>query len=205
MNPALLNPRLNDLAMYNPVARAAATVRAHYAERNAFNVAQYADCQLWDYIQRCGGVRRCCRVTGVIYDLPPWDVMPSEGREFQRINSIDKPAADTADNIVLQIEVPFNWDGVLTKAMNVFTGTGFTEGDASDLIWRVKINNRFARDLGNITTTYGSLASPFVIPGVGIRVVSGQVITYFVDVPFGSGATGGQVICGLWGWFFPRK
>jgi hypothetical protein len=136
----------------------------------------------------------------------PYANMPPGGREIQQIAALSlasiTPGVDTA---VLTIQGPSGYDGNLTHFTNFFTGTGFVEGSGG-IVWRVKIGNKYARNLGNIQFTYGSLTDPFVIPGTGIPVVSGQTVTYFVNVPVTSpvGGSNAQIICAIFGWWYPR-
>jgi hypothetical protein len=53
---------------------------------------------------------------------------------------------------------------------------------------------------------YGSISEPFMIPGAGVPVVSGQTVTYYVSVPPGSpiGGSSPVFICAIFGWYWPR-
>jgi len=136
--------------------------------------------------------------------LHPWLIMPCEGRMFQPVKNIQLPVVLDVDTPVLTLKVPYGYDGVLTHVFNVFTGTPFDEG-TGDLIWRVQVGNRFARDLGEIVTTRGSLNNGFQIPGSGIILRSDQLVTYLVNVTSALvGPPGARVICGMAGWFWPK-
>jgi hypothetical protein len=143
-----------------------------------------------------------------MYDstLSPYANMPPGGREIQQMAALPLSSiVFGVDTPVLTFTAPVGYDGIITEVVNFFTGTGFAEGSGG-LIWRVKIGNSFARNLGNILFTYGSLQDHFVIPGVGIPIVSGQIFTYYVNVPVGSpvGGQTPQIVCGAFGWFFAR-
>jgi len=191
--------------MYN-VTRAQMLARIQ-CRPNEFDLLLCEELRLWEYVELMGGVTRCCQIYGATYDLPPYDIMPANGRQFQPIGAITLPTTLDTDISVLSMKVPVGWDGILTKVLLQFTGS-FTQGTGDDLIFRVKIGRRFERNLGNMFTTYGSLdGGPLVIPGVGIRLVSGQTVAAYVNVPTGTGAAPAtaQVIAGFSGWFYPRK
>ena len=145
--------------------------------------------------------------------MPPYDStkspyanMPPGGREIQQMAALSllniTPGVDTT---VLSFRAHSGYDGVLNRAVNFYTGTGFVEGSGG-IVWRVKVGNKYARNLGNILFTYGSLNEPFIIPGTGIPIVSGQQVSYIVNIPVGSpvGGAGAQVICAAFGWLWPR-
>jgi len=138
----------------------------------------------------------------------PYANMPPGGREIQQIAalSFSSLVQDGSNNTVLTFTAPSGYDGVITKVVNFFTGTGFVEGSGG-IVWRVKIGNSYARNLGAINFTYGSLQDPFVIPGVGIPIVSGQTLTYQVSVPAASpvGGVNAQFVCACFGWYWSRK
>jgi len=140
----------------------------------------------------------------------PYANMPPGGRELQQIAALPflsyPNPPDGSDQLVLSVTAPLGYDGIITKVVNMFTGTGFVEGSGG-IAWRVKIGNKYARNLGNILFTYGSLTDPFVIPGVGVPIVSGQTLRYLVNIPAISpvGGQNAQIICAVFGWFYPRK
>jgi hypothetical protein len=143
-----------------------------------------------------------------MYDstLSPYANMPPGGREIQQMAALPlssiTPGVDTT---VLTFTASTGFDGILVEFVNFFTGTGFQEGSGG-IVWRVKVGNSYARNLGQILFTYGSLQDHFVIPGIGIPVVSGQIVSYIVNVPVGSpvGGASPQIVCGIFGWLFPR-
>lgn len=137
----------------------------------------------------------------------PYANMPPGGRQLQQIASLPLSSITLGlDTAILTVQCPSGYDGIITHVTNFFTGTGFVEGSGG-IAWRLKIGNKYARNLGNILFTYGSLNDPFIIPGAGIPIVSGQTATYFVNVPVISpvGGSGATVICALLGWFYGRK
>jgi hypothetical protein len=149
-----------------------------------------------------GGLQKLCCASMYNYDSPPYLRMPPEGRQFQQISSVTLPAATGVDIPVTTVNVPVGYDGVISSIANFWTGTTLVEG-SGDIVWRIKVGNRWARDLGQITTTLGSLTSPCPVFRGGIRISSQQVVTYYVNVPTTSSLTGGNVVCALFGWFYP--
>ena len=137
----------------------------------------------------------------------PYANMPPGGRQIQQMAAIPLSSVVLGvDTPVLSFQIPIGYDAILTDFTNFFTGTGFVEGSGG-IAWRVKIGNKYARNLGNVLFTYGSLQEPFKIPGVGIPAVSGQTVTYYVNVPLASpiGGATPQIVCAVLGWNYPRS
>lgn len=157
---------------------------------------------LMDAIQRAGGLQVLACPSAYHYDKPPYLVMPPEGRQYTEVSSIIVPAAGAGDTLVHSFRVPTGYDGVVTSITNFYTGAGFVEGSGS-ILWRLKIQNRWARNMGEINTTLGSLQSPCPLFRGGIRVFSGQTVYYYVNIPALSGIAGGRTVCGVFGWYYP--
>lgn len=136
------------------------------------------------------------------YDQPPWLVMPSNAQPFQKFDSILLPANDGLDYTVTKFVVPQGYDGVITNIVQQYTGAGFVDG-SGDLKWRIRIGDRWAEDMGNMITQLGSLQSPYQIYRSGIRLKSSDTVRHIVNHALTSSLTGGRVICGLFGWFYP--
>jgi hypothetical protein len=161
----------------------------------------------------------CCPQGRKPYPQRPWIAMPSEGRRFKPIGILPIPAGpplNTVYNVVPPgqtslLTVPLGYDGIITDMVCELTApgsqsTGFVEG-SGDVIWRLNIQGRFARDFGNIITTLGSLVYPSPVPRGGIRVWSGNVVNF--EVVFGNNAQttlnpAATVICSVTGWVYPR-
>ena len=173
-----------------------------YASPNAASKCLDRETVVFEDIIRRGGLQQICCVSQYKYAFPPWLKMPAEGRQYQEIQSIPLPANNSVDTVVNQFIVPTGYDGVITSITNFYTGAGFVEG-SGDLLWRLLIGRRWARNLGAIDTTLGSLTSPCPLFRGGIRVYSNQLITYFTNVPIASALAGGRVICGVFGWYYP--
>jgi len=164
----------------------------------------------------------CCPRGRKPYPQRPWIAMPSEGRRFRPIQSIAIPVDGggavilNTETVVMEMPVSIGYDGIITDVVCELAApgnqaTGFTEG-SGDVIWRLRItspnsNARFARDYGNIQTTLGSLVYPSPVPRGGIRIFSGNIVTF--TVTFANNAqstinTADRVICSVSGWIYPK-
>jgi hypothetical protein len=170
---------------------------------NEFDVALDGEKRLWAAIQAYGGLKAIC--PGQKYAMPPWVKQPEQGRRFSKISSIPLPGVELTPYLVATMQVPLGYDGVIPSVVNLYTGSGFQEG-SGDLIWRIQLNQRWVKDYSNIETTIGSLTIPYPANAGAIRLLSGQTVNYYVTL--GAGAlgnlSGGRIVCGLFGWFFPR-
>lgn len=139
----------------------------------------------------------------------PWVEMPPGGEPFDVVQSIATPAANGAENVVLQYPIPLGFDGVILGIANYFVGTGFTEG-SGDLVWRIRrglpgTQGAPIRNYQDIRTTMGSPVSPREVFG-GILVTSGDFLTYTVTHAAGSPIVpgGNRVVCNIAGFYWPR-
>lgn len=157
----------------------------------------------YDYAFDCGDIPRLggCEL--------PWVTMPTQGRRFREINSLPitvaTPFDDTLQN-VLSFLVPVGYDGIIdTVIANISgAGNGFIEGSGT-IAWRLAANNRFLRNVGNIQFSLGSLITPIPDPGSGLRIYSGNNITFGAAFSAaGSGVLSGTIICAIMGWIYPR-
>jgi hypothetical protein len=136
----------------------------------------------------------------------PRKAMPANGKRFQKTGSLANPGVEGVDFTVLQFRVPDSWDGVIVTLTNQWDGAGFVDG-SGDLVWRVRFDNQWFKDLDNILITLGRLENPYELEGAGYQLTAGQTITYTVQL--GPGSLGrldpnGRVTCALSGWFYPR-
>lgn len=169
---------------------------------NEWNVCLDDEAELWRRINRCGGLQALC--PGHKYPDPPWVKMPGQGKRYGHPSSIPLPANDGLDHVVQSFLVPLGYDGIIAAPVNLYTGQGFEEGSGV-LTWRIKINMRYAKDYGAITTTLGSLTQPYYNANAQIFLQSGQLVQYLVNRALGDlTLNGGRVVAGLWGWFWPR-
>jgi len=171
---------------------------------NIWNQCIDQEAALWKAIKDCGGIQILC--PGHKYASPPWQKMPSQGKRFGHPSSIPLASAVLGvDTVVQSFIVPYGYDGVIAAPVNEYTGMGFAEG-SGDLIWRIRINQHYVKDYGNIQTTLGSTIQPWYNANSQILLQSGQLVQYLVNRSVGSigNLNGGRIICGLWGWYWPR-
>lgn len=183
---------------------------------NAWDMAMKRHAAVWGYVRDHGGLKSCCRVPELgapIWDQPPWITMPSQGEKFEQMYSQPISAFQVVggdfsgvDVVLGQFVVPNGYDGALNRFVCQFTGSGFLDFTGS-VVWRVLVNNRYARNLGNVQNTFGSFQAAFAVPGTdNIRLVSQQTVTLIANIPAGSPVAGpGVVAAGAFGWFYPRR
>lgn len=168
---------------------------------------------LWQFISEHGGLRSCCRVPELgapVYNYPPWQVMPSNGQEYRELNGKPLSAFQSGgnftgvDTLIHEFRVQVGYDGVFNQFVCDFTGDGFEEL-SGNIIWRVQVDNRFVKNLGNIKMSLGSFDAPMLVPGYGFRLISGQTVSLWANVPNGSPITNGQIRAGVFGWTYPRR
>jgi hypothetical protein len=187
---------------------------------NGYDNALKQSAGIWNYIRRHGGLKSCCRLPELgapIYDHDPRLVMPSQAEPFQMMfalptGQVSQPIPPLApgpftgvDTVLGQFVVPNGYDGVINRVVCNFTGDGFLDFQGL-ILWRVLVNNRYARNLGAIQNTYGDFKTSFMVPGQDIfRLVSQQTVTLIANIPIGSPVSGGVVAAGAFGWFYPRR
>jgi hypothetical protein len=184
---------------------------------NAWDRILKRDTYLWREIQQAGGIMAVVspfrpRLLGVGNWGEPWMRMPADGEKFQFVGSVDV-ATITAVGVVgtnvlvLTFTVPPNFDGVISGLTQMYTGGGFVES-SGDLTWRLKLNQRFPKSLGVMTTSMGSLLTPSPFGPGGLRVQSRQVIQYFVNAGPMAAANldaAARIVCVASGWFYPQQ
>jgi hypothetical protein len=203
-------PILPDSMLPAALQRSNPLLRFQHYTPNRFDAKMLREAAAWRWISLHGGLKDCCRIPGLgapVYDTPPWIAMPSNGIQFQQMFSqqtITFPF-DGSDTLLGSFQVPSGYDGVINRFVCNFSGTGHVDF-SGDIAWRVLVGTRFARNLGNVTNTYGSFQTAFLVPGSDIiRLVSGQSILLFASIPASSPVAGGQVSAGAFGWFYPRR
>ena len=199
-----------------PVLQRTNPLIPHYVfEPNGWDTTLRRESLAWGWIRAHGGIKSCCRVPDLgapVYNNPPWLVQPSQGEKFEEMFAKPLTAFQDgmgnftgADIVLGQFVVPNGYDGALNRVVAQFNGSGFQDF-SGDIVWRVLINNRYARNLGNIKNTFGDFATAFSVPGSdNIRLVSQQTVTLIANIPALSPVTGGPVMAGAFGWFYPRR
>lgn len=169
---------------------------------------------VWRWIYEHGGLSSCCRIGEL--GTPNWVISPltqkpMNGLDYEKMYFQPLSAFQTGlgvftglDVVVGQWRVPNGWDGVIKKVVFGFTGDGHMEG-SGDIVWRLKIGQRYAKDFGNVLNTYGSLQVALLVQGQNIQLISGQTITLLANIPATSVVANGQVFAGTFGWYWPRR
>jgi hypothetical protein len=160
--------------------------------------------------------------------LPPWLDMPPEAKHFQRFGTLpvfgNTTGTDTAlllqpNNVVAPLFVcDTGYDGIITDlVLGIIPpaggGTGFTNA-SGEIVWRVGVDFGQApnlalyyfRDYGNVIVSIGSLEAPTpVAASGGLRFISGQAITIYVNMPTPSTLNNAATIVGvIGGYTYPR-
>lgn len=208
-------PILPDSMLPPALQRGNPSVRQWVWRGNYYDAVLNQKSRLWSWIRAHGGLKSCCRIPELgapIWNKPPWMVMPDTAQPFNEMHALPLASFQTAglaftgaDTIIGQFVVPNGWDGVLNRVVVGFNGDGFQDFSGS-IVWRVLVNVRFARNLGNIKNTFGDMATAFSVPGTDlIRLISQQTVTLIANIPVGSPVVNGQVFAGAFGWFYPRR
>ena len=177
--------------------------------RNHWDWEIFREAALWNYVAAHGGIHSACYIPELgapIWSQPPWQVMPSQGLIIQKmfalpVGSIPFTGTDT---VLGTYVVPSGWDGAINRFICTYNGTGFDDF-SGDIVWRLLINKRYAKNLGNVTNTYGDFQNAFIVPGDSIRVISNQTLTLIANIPAGSPVLGGTVQAGIFGYIYPRR
>ncbi len=143
--------------------------------------------------QECGE----CHANG---DEPPWDERTNQSQQLKKFGSIVTPAP--GDALVMTFKVPLGYAGVIRSLVTMYTGTGFIQG-SGDIIWRLQIARRWAKDYGNLQVQLGSTREPFP---TDIYLVSGQIVSWYVNVVNASGQIqvgNSRIACFVNGWVYP--
>ena len=132
----------------------------------------------------------------------PDGAMPEQAVEFWENNSIVTPVP--GEVLVHEFVVPTGYRGLLYGIVLWYTGTGFVPG-SGDIVWRVRVGQAWARDLGNCLYALGTPSGTFQITDF-IPLESQQKVRVTVDVPNGSGSIqvgASRVLATLQGWYAP--
>jgi hypothetical protein len=124
------------------------------------------------------------------------------GVRFYKTSAILCPAAISGDVLALNFQIPVGYDAVISGLVLSYAGAGFVEG-SGDLIWRVKLNRRWAKDFGNIQNSLGTVQTPYPT-----QILAGSLsnVQVYVNAPNTSGGLQPGVIrilVQVLGWWFP--
>ena len=137
----------------------------------------------------------------------PWVEPPPGAITFNLDKAIPLPDPAAVDTVILSFRVPIAFDGILLAQYHAYRGSGVFVEASGDIVWRVRANGRYLRDMGNMQLSIGSPQTLSPVPG-GLWLYSGDLVEYIVSAPNGSGNLPlpgqGNILAGLHGWFWPR-
>lgn len=173
---------------------------------NVWNECIRDELAMWRWINMCGGLKLVCPGSATRYLEPPWIRMPPQGKRYSKISSIPLPGVENTDFLVTSRLVPLGYDSTIVSVVVGYTGMNFKEG-SGDIHWRLQINRqRYQKDYGDVTTSIGSLVTPYNVNSGQILTQSGNLVEWHVML--GTGAlgnlVGGRIICAMFGWDWPR-
>jgi hypothetical protein len=180
---------------------------------NEYDASLARESRYWEWVREHGGIKTCCRIPELgapIYSYPPWQVMPSNGIRIGPSDAIFfQPIANlmpfTGTDVLLgSFRCEIGFEGAITHFICGYNGNGFDDG-SGNIIWRLKIGQRFAKGLGAVTFTFGNLQTALTVPGSSYRMISGQTVQVFANVPAASPINGGSIFGGFLGWVYPRR
>jgi hypothetical protein len=141
----------------------------------------------------------------------PWDedfganAIPPGAVPFNEPGSILTPTTASGDNVLVSARVPQGYDGLMQGVYWAYLGQFFEQG-SGDIVWRVKLNQRYVENLGNVPFALGSNISPMPLTQ-GQILLSGQQYQLIVKVPNLSGMIqigAARIIGGMLGFYWPR-
>ena len=210
------NPIVPDIQLPNPLKRVSPYIPSETKrlfQPNGWDHAIWTEALVWQWIQLHGGLKTCCRIPELgapLYAAPPFLVMPSNGIVKREIYSQPVSAFQTlgvyngTDTLIGSWQVPKGYDGSISNVVFYYTGSGLDDG-SGEIIWRLMIGQRYAKNLGNVNFTYGGLGNQLLLEGQSIRVTSGQTVSVIANIPASSPVAGGRVFGGIVGWIYPRR
>ncbi len=149
-----------------------------------------------------------CSIPKEYCNLLPWDdtygATPEQSFPFLKQRGIVTPPTGL-DHVVVSFNVKAGYDGLLSGFYFQYSGSGFSQG-SGDIIWRIKINQRYVKDLSNVPFLLGDPVNPIPMTQ-GQIITPGQQIEAIVSIPNLSGMIqigNSTVYAGLLGFFWPR-
>lgn len=203
----------------------AARFRKNRGPLNVNDLCLLQERQQWeDLVTTCPPLPYCKRPSDR-FNAEPWIDMPQEAKRFQRVATLpvfgNFTGIDTA--LIFQgvqgpiFECDSGYDGVINSVVLQISNngsTGFVQG-SGNLSWRIGVDvgqvaNTSAwyyRDFGNVQTTLGSLDTPYYLVGSGLRFVSRQLITIWINIATAASGiinANSTIIGVIGGWTYPR-
>jgi len=170
---------------------------------NEFDICLHREFRIYDLIDRealsCARKLEC-----FLTDERAWTDAPAGFRTFNPGGAIPLPLPAAADVVIFSFRVPLGYDGMILGQFHGFTGD-FTEG-SGDLEWRVRVNGRYLKDMGQMLVSIGSNRTLSPVYG-GLQLRSKNLVEYLVFAPNLSASLdpSGNIIAGLHGYVWPRK
>lgn len=149
-----------------------------------------------------------CGVPREYRNLLPWDddrSTPPQAVPFRVTGSLVTPAPAAGNQVIVSRLIPTGFDALLSGIFFGYSGTGFTQG-SGDIIWRVRLNQRWVKDLSAVPFILGSPVSPLPLTE-GQPLLSGNLLSAIVEVPNLSGliqVNQSTVYAGLLGFLWPQ-
>lgn len=154
----------------------------------------------------------CIIPSGIDPFTLPWNddseapgFIPEQCVPFYKTGGVVTPTTLAGDVTVISFRVPPGYDGLLTGLYFGYSGQGFSQG-SGDLLFRVRRNQVYLKDLGAVPFLLGSSQQPCPMTQ-GAPLLSSQLVSVIVNVPNLSGniQTGASfVYCGMNGFWWPR-
>ena len=151
---------------------------------------------------------KACTIPEEYKNLLPWDedfgAIPKQSVPIRETKGIVTPAPAAGDQVIFGYRVPKAYFGFLSGFFFQYSGVGFTQG-SGDLVFRIKLNQRYVKDLSNVTFTLGSPKFPLPMTQ-GQILLSDQLLEMIVTVPNLSGLIQvGASTCyaGIYGFLWP--
>ena len=175
---------------------------------SGFNVWDYcmlAEMKRWRHIR----TEDLCVIPKEHRNLLPWDetfgAIPKQAVPFRIARGIVTPDAAQGDVVVASGRIPTGYDGIITGYYFFYSGSGFVQG-SGDIVTRLRINQRYVKDLGNNFYLLGTPVEPLPMTE-GQLILSGMEVQAIVNVPNLSGlinVNASTVFAGLIGFAWPR-
>jgi len=131
----------------------------------------------------------------------PWIYPPPGFQPFDPVIAIPTPAIGAGEAVVVSIQCPIAFDGVVRYISCNYTGQNFIQG-SGDLIWRVKLDGRPVKNYGNLVSEMGTISQPRTTFGIVFQ--SGQILQITITNVNQTPGAGTNIICSANGYYWPR-
>lgn len=182
---------------------------------NGNDQAMLQQAAIWTYVAQNGGPDQCCRIPELqtpVYNQDPRIVMPSGSQRYEKTFPLAAanisgggPGFGGGDTVLGNFQVEIGWDGVINRVVFSCNDPSFTDFSGY-VTWRLKIGQRYAKDLGNVQNSYGSYATAFLVPGSYIPLISGQTVQLIANIAANAPINNAsKITAGVFGWFYSRR